>query len=449
MSTYDYTVKNVYDGTVPVCRECGASTRYSAFSFKRFCVEHSHLAESEGGKVGGRKKLTWNRGKTAEEDDRIAKQAEKMSGEGNPFFGRKHSQETRDRISRKKMIGWSDMLSRATTSDSSEYFDVVSSQEEYKTWQLPLRVRCKKCEREMSRCLMDLERGTRCHECFPIGSIAETEIADFVRSLGLFVVQNTRQVIPPKEVDVWVPDKKLAIEHHGLYWHSGGKGGDPWEMKNRHREKAVTCKDAGIRLIQFFSDEWRDKREICESMIANRLGTCKNVIGARELNIVERPAGELRGFFESSHIDGYARSSRGFSLEDVEGPVVALTVRKPIQKKHGNVCEIARLSTRKNTVVPGGASRIIAAVSEWASRSGFEGILSYADLRFGSGDVYSKCGFERIGETGTNYWYTDGQHRFDRFAFRAQDGLSEKEYALSKGVRPVYGSGHAIFVKKL
>ena len=69
-------------------------------------------------------------------------------------------------------------------------------------------------------------------------------------------------------------------------------------------------------------------------------------------------------------------------------------------------------------------------------------------LRFGLGTVYEKCGMQLIGETGTNYWYSNGIIREDRFKYRAQPGKSELQVAIENNVRPVYGAGHRIWLLK-
>lgn len=441
----DYAIQHLYGGTAPTCPACGDEPRYVALTFKKYCRRHSSLAEAEAGKVGGKMKRTWNRGKKAANDPRIAV----MTGESNPFFGRKHSEESLRKISDSKRLTEAELADRVTNSPSSRYWTPAYVYSEYQGRQVPyppLRFICKTCARVDFRHLYDIERGTRCHSCFPIGSVPEQEIADFVRGLGLEVEQNTRKVIPPKEIDIWVPAARLGIEHHGLYWHSGGVDRDPTYTRELHRDKRVLAKGVGARLFQIFSDEWRDRREIVESMVTQRLGKVGNLVSARGCRVVELSHVDSRGFFDATHIDGSTPARLSLGLADRDGVCVAMSFRKPVQKRHGNVIELARLSTRLRTIVRGGVSRLLAHVRGPLVRDGFTGILSYADLRFGEGKVYERLGFRRVGETNLNYWYTDGERRYDRFAYRAQDGIPEREVAARANVRPVWGAGHAIYV---
>ena len=72
LKSLEYTIKYLYNGIIPNCLECHKETRYTSFIFKKYCIDHSHIAESMAGKIGGKIKETWNKGKTAKEDPRIA-----------------------------------------------------------------------------------------------------------------------------------------------------------------------------------------------------------------------------------------------------------------------------------------------------------------------------------------------------------------------------------------
>lgn len=67
----DYTAQHVYKGRRPLCPVCNSNTRYVAFTFKKYCKEHSSYGEAEGGSVGGTVKKTWNKGQTKLTDERI------------------------------------------------------------------------------------------------------------------------------------------------------------------------------------------------------------------------------------------------------------------------------------------------------------------------------------------------------------------------------------------
>jgi GNAT superfamily N-acetyltransferase len=309
---------------------------------------------------------------------------------------------------------------------------------------------CTTCRTIDSVSLFNFERCWRCKTCEPLGSKQQLEILEFVESLGFTDAESsTRKIIPPLEIDVWVPSMKVGIEHHGLYWHSGGRNPEPVD-KARHRRKLDACRAAGVRLIQFYSDEWEDRPETCKSVIRNALGKNQRKLNGRDCQVVCVDSSVTRPFLEATHMSGATRAKAHFVLKHPEhGIVGAVTVRIPIQKKWGeNMCELARMAFAFDTTVRGGAGKLLAAVEAWAKSEGYAGVLSYAELRFGEGGVYQKCGFTHMGETGLSYCYTDGAKRYDRFKYRAQPGKPEKQVVEEANVRAVWGCGNAVYVKK-
>lgn len=52
----DYTIKHLYEGIRPVCfiEGCSGLPRYCTYNYKKYCNQHSHIAESEAGRIGGK-----------------------------------------------------------------------------------------------------------------------------------------------------------------------------------------------------------------------------------------------------------------------------------------------------------------------------------------------------------------------------------------------------------
>lgn len=446
ISPQSYYVKYFCNNVVPSCPLCGAEPRYVSLSegFKKYCKDHAVAAMSAGGMAGGQAPA-WNKGKTKETDPRVLEQALKMTGSGNHFFGKKHSDAARMKNAQAHRLKFNEVLSRISKEVPS--IDVLSDWRSYDTQDSLLRVSCKICNSCDDVSLFNLKRCWRCKKCNPIGSRQQLEVSVFVKSFGFNVIDSTRSVIPPLELDIWVPEKNIAIEYHGLYWHSNSTS-DAFDKK-RHRTKYEECRAKGIKLIQIFSDEWTGKNDICKSIIKNALGKNDTVLNARDC-IVERIEIETaKKFLDTTHISGYTRSKHKLGLIHKKlGLVGVATTRTPIQTKWGHVSELARLAFLPGVTVRGGASKLLSVVKKLAISDGFEGVLSYADLRFGDGSVYLKCGMEEKEESKLNYWYTDGHVRFDRFEFRARPDKPETEVAKDAGVMQVWGAGNKVFVWK-
>ena len=258
-----YTIKHIYGGIRPVCEEvsCSNTPRYVQMKFKTFCEDHARLAYIRGGKKGG-KADAWNRGLTKETDERIKIQAENARGVGNPFFGKSHNADTLQKISDTKRLDWEEVNRRVRFRHSA--LRILSKKSEYETQDTQLRIRCNTCESEFKASLFNLVRGTRCLVCYPSGSSQELEISQFLSSFGVHHEMHNRRILGGLEIDLYVPDKKLAIEYHGLWWHREDKEG---MNRQSHQKKFYECEKRGIHLIQIFADEWRNKRSLVESMI--------------------------------------------------------------------------------------------------------------------------------------------------------------------------------------
>lgn len=60
------------------------------------------------------------------------------------------------------------------------------------------------------------------------------------------ITRNDRNVIYPKEIDLYLPDYKVGIEFHGSYWHTKDR------VNDLHYDKAAMAYHAGICLLQIF-----------------------------------------------------------------------------------------------------------------------------------------------------------------------------------------------------
>ena len=272
-------------------------------------------------------------------------------------------------------------------------------------------------------------------------------MANWLRSLGVTVRTSARDVIGPKELDVFLPDHNLAVEFNGLYWHSELS---PRGVNRRgHIEKTLAAGQAGVRLVHVFSDEWDRKQKIVQSMLLHRMGMSPHRLPARNLQVATPSVKERREFFEQSHISGDVPASISFALTDSAGVVCCLSLRKPRQKKWSGALEIARFATRPFHHVPGGLERLLKRAKEHARHAGFDSIITYADRRFGEGAGYEKVGFVSCGDTAIDYWYTDGSARIDRFLVRASAGLTERARARESGLGRVWGCGNRIWIMQL
>ena len=235
--------------------------------------------------------------------------------------------------------------------------------------------------------------------------------------------------------------QKVQVEYCDLHTHS-----ELFKEKKYHFKKFNRCKQQGVTLIQIFQDEWINNPAVCKSLIQNKLGACQNKLFARKLDVVDSDCLDEKRFsqfFEENHLQANTRFQQAFGLTNDAGDIVfAISLRRPFTKSKRGCVEIARVATRKDTVVVGGFSRLMKRVVAWAKDREFEKILTYSDCRYSQGDVYEKYGFSFCGHTGVGYDYTDFTQRLNRFKFRAQKPKTEKQVAEENGVSRIYNAGN-------
>lgn len=300
-----------------------------------------------------------------------------------------------------------------------------------------LEFECPVCLSIQVKSLMMLVATPVCFKCHPKDSKAQIEVFDFVRQYALDALISTKDVIPPQDIDVYVPGK-LAVEFNGLYWHSEVRQPD----RAFHAKKSSACAQTGVHLLHVWEDEWRDKREIVSSIIVSRLGVCQRRFMARKLTVKKLNVGERRDFFTANHLDGDVDSHVAWGLFDGVELVSAMSLRYPQHRTaYPGMLEVGRFCTKTDTSVAGGLSRLISR----AQREGFTRLVTYVDTRFGDGHGYEEVGFKLHHTTGNRYWYTDFKNRFPREEYQARDGFTEDELAEMNGVVKIYGCPNKVF----
>lgn len=322
-------------------------------------------------------------------------------------------------------------------------YDVLFAREDYISIRQFLSFRCIEHDKIFVSSIFNVKTDfNQCPLCKRAGvSKKEKEIVDYIKSIvDVEVAENTKTIISPKELDIYIPDKKLAIEFHGLFWHS-----DMFchNNKNLIHDKFVESRNKGIRLLQIYEDEWDNNGDLWKSIIKNSLGQSSKLF-ARKCEIREGVK-EERIFLKENHLQGYTSSLKNFGLYYDNELVCFLSFRRPMNYD-ADCVEISRFCSKKNFTVLGGFSKLLKyATVNWINLSDYSKIITYSDCRVGVGSVYENCGFSFVKHTGLDYCYTDGVQRYHRLKYRAANGKTEKEVAEISNVYKIYGAGHYLW----
>lgn len=291
-----------------------------------------------------------------------------------------------------------------------------------------------------------------CGKCRSYGtSRGEQELCAFIESLGFHVVQNDRTVISPKELDCYVPDKHLAFEYNGLYWHSEDRGKD----SRYHHDKVNACAAQGIRLVMVWEDDWRDRNAIMKEHIREVLHVSNLPrVSARQCVASEIPSSTARSFLESYHIQGFSAASSYLGLY---APDHSLCAVMSFMRMHDNdAYTLSRYAT--SCIVRGGHSKLL---KEFIMKHHPSRLVTFADISFSDGGLYESTGWENDGDIKPDYSYVDmGDEcpvRYHKFNYRLKrfrnddllyyrDGLSERQLADANGLLRVWDCGKTRYV---
>ena len=109
-------------------------------------------------------------------------------------------------------------------------------------------------------------RGAGCPTCFKASQISrgEKDFLKYIRSIySGSILENDRKVLGSKELDIYLPELKLALEYNGEYWHKLREERNP----GYHSLKENLCKERGIKLINVSDKDWRHNKKFIKEMI--------------------------------------------------------------------------------------------------------------------------------------------------------------------------------------
>ena len=140
-----------------------------------------------------------------------------------------------------------------------------------------------------------------CWKCYPRlsgESKVELELLDFIKQY-FPNAHKDNELIKPQELDIVIPELKLAIEYNGNYWHSVEhyleKYGNLDEYYGYHLNKTIETNKKGYRLIHIWENEYN-----------NLIPKLKDILEGKEnLNFTEDTIKLDRSWYNNTEIPGY------------------------------------------------------------------------------------------------------------------------------------------------
>lgn len=272
-------------------------------------------------------------------------------------------------------------------------------------------------------------------------SSVEKELVDYISSIySGEIIENSRNVLKnSKELDIYLPEKQLAFEFDGTYYHS-----ELFKDAKYHQKKTLECRKLGIRLVHIFEYEWYANKEKIKSLIRSALGLFSTRIYARHCVAKPIDNDQYRDFLNAYHLQNSINSTIKLGLF-YKDKLVAVAGWGKSRFKQGEV-ELHRYCVKADYQIIGGFSKLIAA-------SSLNSFISYIDLAHFTGKGYESAGFTKLAYTQPSYVYCKGTTALNRMSCQKHKleamlkekynkSLTEHENMRNAGWLKVYDAGN-------
>lgn len=217
--------------------------------------------------------------------------SEHLRGQGCPECGK-------EKCAKSRTCSKDSFISKAKIIHGDKY-DYSGS--EYKDRRTKVKIICRSCGRAFYMAPYSHLAGEGCI-CFSSSkSSQEKELVKYIKSIYKGdVIENDRKILHGKELDVYIPEKKIAFEYDGCHWHNNVNNYFKYEE----------CAKKGIRLYHIAESDWLSDNESVKEIIAHIFGAYTKVDSSL-CSISEMSAQEYEGFCSKNGI------SKGHMEKDV------------------------------------------------------------------------------------------------------------------------------------
>jgi hypothetical protein len=303
------------------------------------------------------------------------------------------------------------------------------------------------CGKTTSPIFWDVTQGhTQSCGCLLVGRDSKLSVAgeiyQWILSLRLEAEWDRKIPGSRKSYDIYLPVPKVAIEYHGLLWHSERFSKSP--MKDYR--KYLAALEQGIRLIQIYQDEWESNPELVKDLILSSCGIRSRA--SRSLpnyRLLSGTTPEQNQFLEQHHYLG--RSGGCLTIEARhKNQLIGVWVFKKVTQTR---VEWVRACWHRGFKAWNPHGKVLQLALPELKQLGFTEIVSFSDNRLHTGELYEHLGFELDGDVKPGYDYTNFQVRRHRSKFMVPAGTDERSVAADQGWYRIWDSGKKRWLLKL
>ena len=214
-------------------------------------------------------------------------------------------------------------------------------------------------------------------------SLPHRIISEYLTSIGVEHINNTRKLISPYEIDIYLPGYNIGIEVNGIYFHSEIAGG---KSPNYHLMKCELCEAKGIHLLQFWDADIIKNTRVVIGIIMENLGIHIKQIDAKDCVIRNVNNDIANQFLIENHIKGKCNTKLYNGLYDSDELVACVAITGD---------SVIRYSDKLGYEIIGGMQSLIARMS-----------YSFDRMLFNKA-IVTKFGFKVLETTLPNCFYTN------------------------------------------
>lgn len=290
-----------------------------------------------------------------------------------------------------------------------------------------------------------------CPKCYAARTISnpEQEIADYiVNETGLKIKQSDRTILKPLELDIYIPNKKLAIEFNGVYWHSEAVG----KGKMYHQAKWLACQQQGIELLQVWCEDYEQKPDLIKRLILNKLVATKDATPLiQNAAMVEVSESVAKTFFDKTSISRFESAEHYFGVQSEKSKkLMGLLSVNTEDQTDGLHVEVVQFSASIS-----GRGLLRTLVNHIEDRFAPMTMTASLDNCFAEFTSFESCGFKQKEVLAPDFVYLKSGNRiqqseYDIERFREdpqllfEDGKSLTELADLNGLNRLWDAGRTV-----
>lgn len=271
----------------------------------------------------------------------------------------------------------------------------------------------------------------------PTRSKGEEEVAQEIEKLGITVMRNDWSQLDGKELDIYIPSKKFAVEYCGEFWHSEKGRPDKLHLFEKWKE----CKEKDIQLVCIFESEWINRKYQIMNLLRSKLVPALK-IPARKCEFVKLASVDAKNFINRHHIQPITiMGDYTYGLVYNSEIVAVMTFR--LHHRNSKEIVLNRFCCIDGISITGGASKLLhnaMKLNDWNK------VISWSDNRWSNGNLYKQLGFQLKMELKPDYMYWDGQKMLSKQsctkkALKARSDQTESQRAEELGLCKIWDCG--------